>query len=96
MSMLEMTGQVVNVFVKPATQRDGEAIAAKSQVQLMGQMELPNGDFKLELVTLTTHSPELFEPLKQKTVSVPVGCFSPSKGQMIFYIPHGSKPRLAQ
>lgn len=95
MSMLSITGEVINIFTKPATERDGQAVSEKPQVQIMGKVVLPNGSERLELVTLSTEDPALFTPFKSKIVIVPIGVFSPSKGSIIYYIPRGSKPRAA-
>lgn len=92
MSMMHITGKVLNLFEKPATKRGDEEIAAKSQVQLLGNIALPNGSTKLDLVTLTTDDPSQFEQYKGKEVSVPIGAFSPMKGSIIYFIPKGSKP----
>lgn len=95
MSMLNITGKVLHVFEKPAVKRGDEIIDAKPQVQLMGQLVLPNGETRYELVTLSTDSPKDFEQYIDQPVSVPVGAFSPSKGSVIYFIPKGSKPVLA-
>jgi hypothetical protein len=95
MSMLNITGQVLHVFEKPAVQRGDATIDAKPQVQLLGEFALPNGESRYDLVTLSTDSPAEFEQYKGKSVSVPVGVFSPAKGQVIYFIPKGSKPRAA-
>lgn len=95
MSMLNITGQVLHVFEKPAVKRGDAVIDAKPQVQLLGEFALPNGESRFELVTLSTDSPADFEEHKGKSVSVPVGVFSPAKGQVIYFIPKGSKPRAA-
>ena len=95
MSMLNITGQVLHIFEKPAVKRGDETIDAKPQVQLLGEFFLPNGESRYELVTLSTDSPSDFEHFKGNNVSVPVGVFAPSKGQVIYFIPKGSKPRAA-
>jgi hypothetical protein len=95
MSMLNITGQVLHVFEKPAVKRGDETIDAKPQVQLLGEFYLPNGESRFDLVTLSTDTPKDFEQFKGQTVTVPVGAFSPSKGSVIYFIPKGSKPRAA-
>lgn len=95
MSMLNITGQVLHVFEKPAVKRGDDQIDAKPQVQLLGEFLLPNGESKFDLVTLSTDSPRDFESFKGQTVTVAVGAFSPSKGSIIYFIPKGSKPRAA-
>jgi hypothetical protein len=92
MSMISITGKVLNIFEKPATKRGDEEISAKSQVQLLGNIPLTNGSTKLDLVTLTTDNPKSFEQFKGKEVTVPIGVFSPQKGSIIYFIPKGSSP----
>lgn len=93
MSMLQITGQVINVFERPPTVRNGEEVIAKPQVQLMGSVMLPNGQSRVELVTLSTDNPEVFKQYQDQMVSVPVAVFSPNKGSIIYFIPKGSKPK---
>jgi len=95
MSMLNITGEVLHVFEKPAVKRGDDLIDAKPQVQLLGEFVLPNGESRFELVTLSTDTPRDFSEYKGQKVSVPVGAFAPSKGSVIYYIPKGSKPCLA-
>lgn len=95
MSMLNITGKVLHVFEKPAVKRGDDLIDAKPQVQIMGELALPNGEKRYELVTLSTDAPRDFESYIDQRVSVPVGAFSPSKGNVFFFIPKGSKPYLA-
>lgn len=92
MSMLNITGQVLHIFEKPAVQRGDSLIDAKPQIQLLGEILLPNGDSRFDLVTLSTDSPSEFKSFLGQRVSVPVGVFAPSKGSVIFFIPKGSKP----
>lgn len=95
MSMISITGQVLHVFEKPSVKRGDDVIDAKPQVQLLGEFLLPNGDTRFDLVTLSTDSPRDFESFKGQSVTVSVGVFSPSKGQVIFFIPKGAKPCAA-
>jgi hypothetical protein len=95
MSMLNITGQVFNVFDKPASKRGDETIESKPQVQLLGEIYLPNGETRFDLVTLSTDAPKDFEQFKGQKVTVPIGAFAPSKGSVIYFIPKGSKPCLA-
>ena len=45
--MLQITGQVVNVFTLDAGKdKDGKDYAERYKVQLMGNVALPNGDAK--------------------------------------------------
>lgn len=92
MSMLQITGQVLNVFEKPAMKRGDDEVAAKPQVQLLGEIALPNGETRYDLVTLTTDMPRAFDEFKDQKITVDVGVFSPAKNQIIYFIPKGSKP----
>ncbi|MBM7457307.1 hypothetical protein HNR62_003219 [Oceanisphaera litoralis] len=94
MSMLLMTGQLLNVFEAPkGTNKEGMEYGGQDKIQLLGEFPLDNGDVRNELVTLTTHDRKAFQDLIGQRVSVPVGVFAPSKGSVAFYIPKGSKPR---
>ena len=52
--MLQITGKVVNLYTNEAgTNKDGNAYEAKHKVQLLGAVDLPNGDVKNDLIDLT-------------------------------------------
>jgi hypothetical protein len=95
-SMFSITGQVVNTFEAPgraANEKAGtEAQEAKPKVQILGEMPVPGGQKRVELVTLTCEDQRVYDGLKGQTVSVPLGIFSPAKGQIIYFIPKGSLP----
>lgn len=96
MSMFTITGQVVNTFEAPgraANEKAGiEAQEAKPKVQILGEMPVPGGQKRVELVTLTCEDQRVYEALRGRTVSVPLGIFAPAKGQVIYFIPKGSTP----
>ena len=49
--MLQITGKVINVFTTEAGKgKDGTEYAERHKVQLMGQVALPNGDVKMDLM----------------------------------------------
>lgn len=77
MPSLLLQGTVVNVLHVPARtdKNTGEIYAAKDQVQIMSENVLQNGEKRLELVTLTTDTPEAYRGLMGRSVSVPVGVF---------------------
>ena len=95
-SMFSITGQVVNTFEAPGRAADAkagtEAQEAKPKVQILGEMPVPGGQKRVELVTLTCEDQRIYDALKGKTVSVPLGIFAPAKGQIIYFIPKGSVP----
>ena len=92
--MLTMTATVVNVFNAPeGTNRNGEKYGGESKVQLLGSMELRNGENRQDLFTLNTKQPQLFQSHMGKVVRVPVGVFASAKGLQFYLTNHG--PELA-
>lgn len=93
MSMFQVTGQVVGTFFQPGSvdTETGEAKEGKDKVQIMGEIPVADGGVKFDLVTLSIPKGLDFQPYIQKTVSVPLGMFSPSKGNIIYFIPKGTK-----
>ena len=85
MAMLTLNGIVQNVLDVPARtdKKTGEVYPAKSQVQVMAENTLQNGQKRFELVTLSTDQPEAFRKLQGMPVSVPVGFFA--SGAVTYY-----------
>ena len=95
--MLQITGQVVNVFTLDAGKdKDGKDYAERYKVQLMGNVALPNGDAKYDLMDLTVESLDDWTSLQNKTVSIDIGAFAPSKGNIVYFVRKGAKPRQVQ
>lgn len=93
--MLQITGKVVNVFTQEGgTSKDGTEYAERHKVQLMGEMALPNGDIKMDLMDLTIDDLTDWSDKQNKTVSIDIGAFAPSKGSIIYFVSKGSKPQL--
>jgi len=60
--MLNMTGQLINVFKSPVGQnKNGEEYGGQDKLQILGEVELPNGQTRMEMFTLTTHNLNKFE-----------------------------------
>lgn len=94
MSMLQMTGQLVNVFERPkGVGKNGEEFEAKPTIQIMGSNPLQNGQERFELVTLGVEDERPYQVLKGKQIRVSVGVFA-TKGAAVFYVPKGSRPDL--
>lgn len=89
--MLSLTGQLFNVFrTDPSTdKKTGEVRPAQDRVQLMCETILPNGESRMELVTLKVDDGELYRAFKGQPVVVPVGAFVSGR-DIIFYVPKGS------
>lgn len=93
--MLQITGKVINVFTKDGgTNKDGEEFDERHKVQLLGERALPNGDKQLDLMDLTIQDLSDWNGTEGKEVSIDIGAFAPSKGNIIYFVSKGSKPQL--
>ena len=94
--MLQIAGKVINVFtVDGGKDADGKEFAEKHKVQLLGDVAMPNGDIKHDLMDLTVDDLTDWVGLKGKVVSIDVGAFAPSKGNIVCFVRKGAKPRQA-
>ena len=85
--MLTLSATVVNVFAAPkGTNREGKAYGGQSMVQLQGVNVLRNGQKRVELFTLATQRPDVFEKSLGKEIQVPVGAFASAKGGIQFFL----------
>jgi hypothetical protein len=77
MSMLTLNGIVQNVFRTDSTtdKKTGEVRPAADRVQIMAENTLPNGETRIELVTLKVESGDPYRKLVGRPVHVPVGVF---------------------
>lgn len=75
MPKLILQGTVANVLHVPSRvdKKTGEVYPARDQVQVMSETTLPNGEKRLELVTLNTEHPDAFRKLMGCPVGIPVG-----------------------
>lgn len=96
-AMFTLCGQVANVFVQPGgtSKKTGEVFDPRDKVQILGQLPLPSGGHKLELVTLNVEDARLFQAAQGKTIRVPVGVYSIGR-TVGYFIPQGAKPQLQQ
>ena len=97
MSMFQICGLVVHLFDAPGRidKESGQVDDDKPKVQIMGEVPQRNGQVKFELVSLTCHNPADFSEFLGQRVTVPLGIFAPKAGQVLYFIPQGSKPSLA-
>lgn len=94
--MLNLVGQVLHTFVSPkGKDREGSEYGGDDKVQILGDVHLPNGEIKKDLLTLKAHDSSLFDNFVGKKITIPVGVYSPSKGNIIYFIPKTAKPVLA-
>lgn len=92
MSMFTVSGEVRNVYHQPGTidKTTGEVKPGSDKVQILGTMPVSGGGEKEDIITLTIPEGLDFKPYLKQSVTVPLGFFSPSKGQIIYFIPKGS------
>lgn len=96
LSMFTVTGQVMKTFIQEGKtdKQTGEIDESSIKVQILGEMPVKGGDSRLDLITLTVENEKTYSDLTGKRIRVPLGFFAPSKGQIIYFIPKGSKPEL--
>ena len=93
--MLQITGKIINVFTNEAGKsKDGTEFAARHKVQLMGERVLANGDKQMDLMDLTINDLGDWNEMQGKDISIDIGAFAPSKGNIIYFVSKGSKPQL--
>jgi hypothetical protein len=94
--MLQLSGKVINVFTQQGgTGKDGTEYAERHKVQLMGERALPNGDIQMDLMDLTIQDLSEWSGMEGKDISIDIGAFAPSKGNIIYFVSKGSQPKLA-
>lgn len=94
--MFNLTGQVINVYQSPTgTTKEGKEYGGQDKVQILGAIPLDNGEYRNDLISLTTDQGDAFQKLTGKPVTLPVAFYSPSKGVVNFYLPKGFKPSEA-
>ena len=82
MSMITLNGTLLNVFRTPAR---GEGAEEKDKVQILGDVALPNGEIRKDLMTITVKDARAFEGREGTDISLAVGAFAPQKGTVIFF-----------
>jgi len=97
MSMFTVSGTVINVFDQQGKvdQETGVIGETTPRLQLLGNMPMPNGELRMDMITVKVENRKVYETLKGKEIRIPIGVFSPSKGQIVYYVPKGSKPQAA-
>ena len=73
----------------------GKSTKRVTKVQILGSLELPNGEIKHELVDLTVDDASVYQPLKNKVISISCGAMAVGRN-VVFYVRKGAKPILAE
>lgn len=93
--MINLQGTLINAFrMDGGKGKDGKEYEARDKVQILGSLELPNGQIKNELVDLTVEDARIFESFKNKVISISCGAMAIGKN-VVFYVRKGAKPVLA-
>ena len=71
----QLEGTVLNVFTQQGgkDKKTGDQFADRDKVQILGAMDLPNGDVKNELFTLSVENYRDFKDYLNKKISIAVG-----------------------
>lgn len=93
MSMLTLSGQLINTFETPKGEKDGKEYGGQDKIQILGEVVLQNGESRNDLINLTTHEKHFFEGMTGQKIRVPVSVFATGKS-ITYFIPKGSKPEL--
>lgn len=84
--MLKLSGILVNTFRAPIRKNAEAGEHEKDKLQLLGEVLLNNGEVRKDLVTITVPDVRKYEGAEGTEVSLPVGVFSPAKGQVIYFV----------
>lgn len=85
MSMITLNGQLLNVFRAPLRKNAQDGETEKDKIQILGEVALPNGQIRNDLMTITVRDAREFEGRKNEMISLAVGAFAPQKGSVIFF-----------
>ena len=96
-TMIKLEGTVLNVFTQQGgkDKKTGDQFADRDKVQILGAMDLPNGDVKNELFTLSVENYRDFSDFLNQKISIAVGAIASGRN-VIFYVAKGAKPELAK
>jgi hypothetical protein len=94
--MIELTGTVVNTFATPAGKnKKGEDYDSKDKIQVIGEFPMPNGEVRMELVTLTVDDLSEYIQHINKKIRISVGVMATGARSVLFFVRKGSSPVLA-
>ena len=94
--MIKLEVTLINAFrLDGGKGKDGKEYEARDKVQILGSLELPNGEIKHELVDLTVEDARIFEPFKNKVISISCGAMAIGRN-VVFYVRKGAKPVLSE
>lgn len=94
--MLQLTGKLIAVFKTQAgVDKDGKSYESRDKIQILGELPLPDGGVKFDVVDLSVENIGPYVPLMDKHIVVSVGVMASGGRSVLFYIRKGSTPVLA-
>ena len=63
----------------------GKSTKRVTKVQILGSLELPNGEIKHELVDLTVDDASVYQPLKNKVISISCGAMAVGRNVVFMF-----------
>lgn len=91
--MLDLTGELINTYTSPAGQnKKGEDYEARDKIQIIGDIELPNGETRKELISLTVEDATIYEKFKASVIRVPVGVIATGARSITYFVRKGALP----
>ena len=85
MSMITLNGLLLNVFRAPVRKNAEEGETEKDKIQILGDIALPNGEVRKDLMTITVKDARQYQDKEGSQIAVSVGAFAPQKGTVIFF-----------
>lgn len=83
--MITLNGTLLNVYRAPVRKNAEEGEKEKDKIQILGDIALPNGEVRKDLMTITVSDARQYQDQEGGEISVSVGAFSPQKGTVIFF-----------
>lgn len=94
--MFTLNGMLLHVYEtgQGVNKKTGEVYDSQDKIQILGDIPLPNGEIRKDMVTITTHDIEHIKSMVGRNINVPVGMFAQGKGLITYFMPKGSKAVL--
>ena len=94
--MFTITGQLLKAYPETQVNKETGEEMKRNKIQLLGDMPLRDGSgTRFDMVTLSVEDLGPYRELEGQTIRVPFGFFAPGKGNVITFVPKGSRPELA-
>ncbi len=95
--MIKLEGIVLNVFTQQGTQnkKTGDQYEDRDKVQILGAMDLPNGDVKNELFTLSVENYRDFSDFLNQKTSIAVGAMASGR-HVMFCFARGAQHQIVE